>query len=79
MEIEKRLEIDFLKIGLDRDYTHFLIRSVLTIHPTRVVTTLKRVIVREMFARALKLKIKRWGGLIQGKGILRPHGGLAWE
>ena len=30
VEIEKRWEIEFLEIGLDRDHAHFLIESVAT-------------------------------------------------
>src|ERR1041384_2717664 len=37
VEIEKRWEIMFLEIGLDRDHAHFLIQSVPTYSPTRIV------------------------------------------
>ena len=40
IEIEKRWEIVFLEIGLDRDHAHFLIQSVPTYSPTRIVTTM---------------------------------------
>ena len=41
LEIEKRWEIRFLEIGLDRDHAHFLIQSVPTYSATRTVTTVK--------------------------------------
>ena len=68
LEIEKRWEIRFLEIGLDRDHVHFLIQSVPTYSPTRVVTTVKSVIAREVFAKAPEVKQMLWGGEFWGKG-----------
>ena len=68
LEIEKRWEIRFLEIGLDRDHVHFLIGSVPTYSPTRVVTTVKSVIAREVFAKAPEVKQMLWGGEFWGKG-----------
>ena len=68
LEIEKRWEIRFLEIGLDRDHVHFLIQSVPTYSPTRVVTTVKSVIAREVFAKAPEVKQMLWGGEYLGKG-----------
>ena len=68
LEIEKRWEIVFLEIGLDRDHVHFLIQSVPTYSPTRIVTTVKSVIAREVFAKAPEVKSKLWGGEFWGKG-----------
>jgi hypothetical protein len=39
LEIEKRWEIVFLEIGMDRDHAHFLIQSVPTYSVTKIVTT----------------------------------------
>lgn len=60
MEIEKRWEIRFLEIGLDRDHAHFLIQSVPTYRATRIVTTVKSIIAREVFAHAPE--VQRQGG-----------------
>ncbi len=68
IEIEKRWEIVFLEIGLDRDHAHFLIQSVPTYSPTRIVTTVKSVIAREVFAKAPEVKEQLWGGEFWGKG-----------
>ena len=68
VEIEKRWEIRFLEIGLDRDHTHFLIQSVPTYSPTRIVTTVKSMIAREVFAKAPEVKDKLWGGEFWGEG-----------
>ena len=68
LEIEKRWEIRFLEIGLDRDHAHFLIQSVPTYSATRIVTTEKSVIAREVFAKAPEVKEKLWGGAFWGEG-----------
>ena len=68
LEIEKRWEIFFLEIGVDRDHAHFLIQSVPTYSPTRIVQTVKSVTAREVFARAPEVKQKLWGGEFWGKG-----------
>ena len=62
IEIEKRWEIVFLEIGLDRDHAHFLIQSVPSYSPTRIVTTVKSVIAHEVFAKAPEVKEQLWGG-----------------
>ena len=68
VEIEKRREIMFLEIGLDRDHAHFLIQSVPAYSPTRIVRTVKSVIAREVFAKAPEVQSKLWGGEFWGKG-----------
>ena len=68
LEIEKRWEIRFLEIGLDRDHAHFLIQSVPTYSATRIVTTVKSVIARQVFAHAPEVKRQLWGGEFWGKG-----------
>ena len=68
MEIEKRWEIVFLEIGLDRDHAHFLIQSVPTYSVTKIVTTVKSVIAREVFTKVPEVKTKLWGGEFWGKG-----------
>ena len=68
VEIEKRWEIEFLEIGLDRDHAHFLIQSVPSYSPTRIVRTVKSVIAREVFAKVPAVKRKLWGGEFWGKG-----------
>ena len=56
IEIEKRWEIMFLEIGLDRDHAHFLIQSVPTYSPTQIVRTVKSIIAREVFKGAPEVK-----------------------
>ena len=68
LEIEKRWEIVFLEVGLDRDHAHFLIQSVPMYSVTKIVTTVKSMIAREVFAKAPEVKEKLWGGEFWGKG-----------
>ncbi len=68
LEITKRYEIRFLEIGLDRDHAHFLIQSVPTYSPTQIVTTVKSITAREVFAKAPEVKRMLWGGEFWGKG-----------
>lgn len=68
VEIEKRWEIQFLEIGLDRDHAHFLIQSVPSYSPSRIVQIVKSVIAREVFAQAPNVKQQLWGGAFWGEG-----------
>jgi len=68
LEIAKRWEIVFLEIGLDRDHAHFLIQSVPTYSPSRVVQMIKSVTAREVFAQVPEVKKQLWGGEFWGKG-----------
>ena len=68
LEIEKRWEIVFLEVGLDRDHAHFLIQSVPMYSVTKIVTTVKSMIAREVFSKAPEVKEKLWGGEFWGKG-----------
>ena len=56
-EISKRHEIEFLEIGTEGDHVHFLVQSVPTYSPTKIVTRIKSILAREIFA-----KKKLWGG-----------------
>ena len=67
-KIQKRWEMVFLEIGLDRDHAHFLIQSVPTYSPTRIVTTVKSMIAREVFAKVPEVRSKLWGGEFWRKG-----------
>src|SRR5215475_10111877 len=68
LEIAKRYEIVFLEIGTDRNHVHFLIQSVPTYSPTKIVRTVKRLTARQVFALAPEFKKQLWGGEFWGKG-----------
>jgi len=50
LEISKRLEIEFLESGTDKNHVHFLIQSVPTYRPTKIIQTVKSISAREIFA-----------------------------
>jgi len=43
LEIAKRYAIIFLEMGTDKDYVHFLIQSIPTYSPTKIVKTIKSI------------------------------------
>ena len=67
-EISKRYEINFIEIGTDRDHVHFLIQSVPSMSPTRIVTIMKSITAREIFRLYPKVKKKLWGGSLWSEG-----------
>ena len=62
IEISKRYEIRFLEIGTEGDHAHFLIQSVPTYSPTKIVTKIKSITAREIFSKIPNVKKKLWGG-----------------
>jgi REP element-mobilizing transposase RayT len=61
-EIEKRYDIRFLEIGVDKDHVHFLIQSVPKISATQIIRTVKSITAKEIFAKCPQIKKKLWGG-----------------
>jgi putative transposase len=62
LEIAKRYEMDFIEIGTDRDYVHFLVQSVPTYSPTKIVRIIKSITARETVKRVPSVKQQLWGG-----------------
>jgi REP element-mobilizing transposase RayT len=62
MEIGLRYEIVFVEIGTDRDHVHFLVQSVPTYSPTKIVRMIKSITAREIFQRVPTVKKQLWGG-----------------
>ena len=62
LEIAKRYEIEFIEIGTDQDHVHFLIQSVPTYSPRKIIQTVKSLTAREIFKRAPEVKKQLWGG-----------------
>ena len=62
LEIAKRYQIEFIEIGTDKDHVHFLIQSVPTYSPKKIIQTVKSLTAREIFRRAPEVKKKLWGG-----------------
>ena len=62
LEISDRYEIHFVEIGNDLDHVHFLVQSVPTLSVTRIVTIIKSITAREIFAKHKEVKKLLWGG-----------------
>ena len=62
LEIAKRYEMIFLEIGTDQDHVHFLVQSVPTYSPTKIVRIIKSITGREIFSRVPQVKKQLWGG-----------------
>lgn len=62
LEIEKRYEIKFVEIGVDKDHVHFLVQSVPKYSVTKLVTMIKSLTAREVFRRCPQVKKQLWGG-----------------
>jgi len=68
IEISKRYEVVFLEIGVDRDHVHFLVQTVPTYSPRKVIQTIKSITSREIFKRVPSVKRQLWGGEFWSKG-----------
>lgn len=62
LELEKRYQVKFLEIGVDKDHVHFLVQSVPTYSVTKIVTLLKSLTAREIFRLCPQVKKQLWGG-----------------
>ena len=62
LDIADRFQIEFSEIGKDKDHVHFLVQSVPTYSPTKIVTMIKSLTAREIFARVPSVKKQLWGG-----------------
>ena len=62
LEIADRYQVEFLEIGTDKDHVHFLVQSVPTYSPTKIITMIKILTAREVFARVPSVKKQLWGG-----------------
>lgn len=67
-DISNRCEITFLEIGADHDHVHFLVQSVSSYSPTRLVTIIKSLTAREVFRRVPSVKAHLWGGAFWSSG-----------
>jgi REP element-mobilizing transposase RayT len=66
--IEARFEIKFLEIGTEPDHVHFLVQSVPTYSPTKIVRIIKSVTARKIFEKCPEVKKQLWGGEFWTRG-----------
>jgi putative transposase len=62
VEIANRYQIESLEIAPDKDYMRFLVQSVPSYSPTKLITIIKGLTARGVFARVLSIKKQLWGG-----------------
>jgi putative transposase len=68
LDIAQRYDIAFLEIGTDKDPVHFLVQSVPSYRPTKIVQIINSLTAREMFHRVPTGKKRLWGGEFWSKG-----------
>nr|WP_244860590.1 IS200/IS605 family transposase [Flavobacterium psychroterrae] len=68
IDISNRYDIVFIEIGTDQDHVHFLIQSVPTESPTKIIRTVKSITAKEIFKLHPEVKQKLWGGEFWSKG-----------
>ena len=62
LEISKRYQVHFLEIGIDKDHVHFLVQSVPSYSPTKIITLIKSITAREVFRHHPEIEAQLWGG-----------------
>ena len=68
LELSERYEIEFIEIGIDKDHVHFLVQTVPTYSPTKIVKVIKSITARKIFERVPTVKEQLWGGEFWSKG-----------
>ena len=67
--ISMRYEIRFVEVGMDEEHVHFLVQSVPTISVSKIVTIIKSITAREIFARHKEVKRSLWSGILWTRGF----------
>ena len=68
--IELRYDwITFLEIGADKDHVHFLVQSTPDYSPTKIITTIKSITAKRIFAEHPEVKKQLWGGSFWSGGF----------
>ena len=62
LDISNRYEMFFLEIGVDKNHVHFLVQSVPTYSVTKIITTIKSLIAKNVFLEHPEIKKQLWGG-----------------
>ena len=67
-EISERYDIEFERIGCDRDHIHLLCSAHPKVAPGQIVRVFKSITAREIFRRKPSVKKALWGGEFWTKG-----------
>ena len=68
LHIQDRYDINFVQIGTDKNHVHFLIQSIPTFLPSRLVQTIKSITAREIFHQLPQLKTAMCGSQFWSDG-----------
>ncbi len=68
LEISMRYEIEFIEIGTDKDHVHFLIQSIPTMSPSKIIQAVKSITAIQIFKHHPEVKEQLWGGEFWTKG-----------
>ena len=68
LNISYRYEIEFVEIGYEQDYVHFMVQSVPTYSATKIVRVLKSITARELFQHHPEVKKMLWDGKFWASG-----------
>ena len=60
--IGERFEIYIIEVGTDENHVHFLIQSVPSYAPTKILTTVKSITAKKIFKTHPEVKKLLWGG-----------------
>lgn len=69
--------ISFLEIGADKDHVHFLIQPTPNYSPAKIITTVKSVTAKRVFAERPEVKKQLWGGAFWSDGYFVASVGRA--
>ena len=62
LEIALRYEVAFIEIGTDGDHVHFLLQSVPSYSPSKLVRLVKSLTAKQVLSRCPQVKQQLWGG-----------------
>ncbi len=62
LEIEERYDVQFLEIGIDGNHVRFLIQSVPSNSPKKIISAVKSITSKEIFRLHPEVKRFLWGG-----------------
>ena len=68
-QICEGIELRFLEIGADKDRVHFLVQSAPDYSPTKIITTIKSITAKRIFAEHPEVKKQLWGGSFWSGGF----------
>ena len=61
-EIDKRYEIEFERIGADKNHVHVLCSAAPRYAPSEIIKIIKSITAREIFKKFPEIRKKLWGG-----------------